>query len=84
MIYNEGNPEGFTLLEPYVKNTSPGDTRIKLRSDEYFMMGDNRNASSDSRYWGPVKRDLLVGRALLRLWPFGRLSIFPGAYNEES
>ena len=82
-IYNEEHKDGFRLAEPFVKNTSKSDARTTLKGDEYFVMGDNRNASSDSRYWGAVERHLLVGRALLRLWPIQGLSFLPGNYEEN-
>jgi signal peptidase I len=46
-----------------------------LASDEYWMMGDNRDNSSDSRYFGPVKAEALRGTPLLRYWPLDRLGI---------
>lgn len=51
---------------------TPG--RCTLGPDQYFMMGDNRASSSDSRFFGPVPEDLVVGRAFLRIWPLGELS----------
>lgn len=51
---------------------TPG--RCTLADDQYFMMGDNRNKSSDSRFFGPVTEDLIVGRAFLRIWPLGEFS----------
>lgn len=42
---------------------------ITLKSDEYLVLGDNRNNSSDSRRWGPIKRGKIVGRAWLVYWP---------------
>lgn len=81
-ITNEEHQDGFKLDQPYVKNMSKNDIHFELKNDEYFVMGDNRSASSDSRYWGAVKRKLLVGKALLRLWPIGRIDFLPGQYKQ--
>ena len=53
----------------------PGDKigNITLADDEYYVLGDNTFASSDSRFWGPVKSNLIIGRAILRLWPLAGL-----------
>lgn len=77
-ITNREYPEGFTLNEPYVKNIANNATHYELKDDEYFVMGDNRSGSSDSRYWGAVKRNLLTGRAFLRLFPINEIGILPG------
>lgn len=82
IITNKAHPEGFTLNQPFVKNQSSDVTHFVLKDNEYFVMGDNRSASSDSRYWGAVPKDLMVGRALVRLLPINKINIFPGNYKQ--
>ncbi|MDO8579276.1 MAG: signal peptidase I [bacterium] len=78
-ITNEKNPLGIVLNEPYIYSRSLGDGRITLDSDEYFVMGDNRMVSSDSRVWGPLPKSDLVGRPFIRLLPITKIDFFPGA-----
>jgi signal peptidase I len=49
---------------------------LHLPKGEYYMMGDNRGNSDDSRYWGPVPGRLIVGQAFLRIWPLNRIHLF--------
>lgn len=81
-IINAAHPDGFILEEPYVKNISNNSLTSELKDDEYFVMGDNRSASSDSRYWGPVHRNLFIGKTFLRLLPINTLSYAPGDYKQ--
>ena len=68
------------LNEPYAKGKTFSDiSDITLKDQEYFVVGDNRELSYDSRAWGPVKLDLIRGRAWLRLLPFARINYLPGA-----
>lgn len=60
----------LALKEPYVEHPKDGVTERSLKAGEYFMMGDNRGGSFDSRAWGPVDRDLMVGKAFLRIFPY--------------
>ena len=81
-IFNHENPNGFIAEESFVKNKSMNNLKLTLKDDEYFVMGDNRSASSDSRYWGPVKKEFFSGRALVRLLPLTQIGILPGSFKE--
>ncbi len=84
-ISNTAHPEGVLLDEEYVFAMNPNTTLEEtLGEDEYFVMGDNRNASSDSRMWGVLHRENIVGRAFLRLFPFTEADVFPGKYDTEA
>ena len=82
-ITNKEHPEGFKLDQPFIKNEASNETHFELKDKEYFVMGDNRSASSDSRYWGAVPRNLMVGRAFLRLFPLNQIDIMPGNYKQK-
>jgi signal peptidase I len=70
----------ITLDEPYVKNLGNGiNATYVVDQDSYFVMGDNRPESSDSRIWGLMPRENLIGRAFLRLLPVDQASLFPGS-----
>ncbi len=80
-ILNTEHPEGMLLQEPYILSMKPGATITEtLGEGEYFVMGDNRDASSDSRAWGVLQREHIVGRAFLRLFPVDTVEVFPGAH----
>jgi signal peptidase I len=64
--------------EPYILpcNTCNLPKTITIPADHYFMMGDNRGASDDSRFWGPVPRDWIIGEAFATYWPPNRIGGF--------
>lgn len=71
------NDERVVLGEEYLHEgikTSP-DISLKLGESEYFVLGDNRDRSSDSRSWGALAKDNITGRVLLRLWPLNKLDL---------
>ena len=53
-----------------------GYSEVTLGDDEFFLLGDNRDQSLDSRVFGPVKKDFIIGRTWIRGWPFNRLTVF--------
>lgn len=78
-ILKAGENTPRPLNEPYVKNPKSDNLSRLLSQSEYFVMGDNRAQSSDSRVWGPVPEELMDGKALLRLFPFTEIALHPGS-----
>lgn len=81
-IINTENPQGFVLKEDYINEKFSVNQTYKTGPDEYFVMGDNRNRSSDSRSWGMLPRKLMVGRAYVRLLPIKSIDYLPGKVEE--
>lgn len=77
-IYINGVKLEETYLPDNLETLLPlrGYGDIELAGDEYFLLGDNRNQSLDSRVFGPVKREFIVGRTWVRGWPFNKITIF--------
>ncbi|MEK7094073.1 MAG: signal peptidase I, partial [Patescibacteria group bacterium] len=70
-IYNDEYPNGKTIEEAYLGNDliTSGSTDLELKDNEYFVLGDNRLFSYDSRNWGVLPERDIVGLVRLRLWP---------------
>jgi len=78
-IYNDEHPNGAILDESVYlpeDTVTPGRKKVTLGSDEYFVMGDNRDASLDSRIFGPIPLTALIGRVWVRGLPVSRAGIF--------
>lgn len=78
-VVNEEHDQGITLDETaYLSETvsTRGDLTVQLGEDEYYVLGDNRGASLDSRNFGPINDSHIVGRAWLRGWPVDRFTVF--------
>ena len=86
IVFNSENPDGVVLNESYLPNqglTFPHDAGVvggknilTLAEGEYFVMGDNRLASSDSRDWGILKRSDIVGKVFLRVLPLNEFGVY--------
>jgi len=83
-ITNDENPSGFSIEENYIIHTKSDTLKVELEEDEFFVLGDNRASSSDSRIWGPLKQEFIIGRPIIRLFPLNRLQLFPGDYSGSS
>ncbi len=80
-IKNSGQPDGVVLKEDYLPATAKtllldrNELDVTLSNGEYFVLGDNRTHSSDSREWGPLPESNIIGRSWLTILPFSRLSV---------
>ncbi|MFA5024357.1 MAG: signal peptidase I [Patescibacteria group bacterium] len=83
-IFNALNPEGFALNEKYLpsdlETADQNEARIELDDNEYFVLGDNRNASKDSRSFGPLNKSFITGKILFRGWPLNEITVFDKDY----
>lgn len=76
IIYNsKSSKEGLTLKEDYLSASqrTDGNLLVKLGDNEFYVLGDNRLQSSDSRRWGKLDKKFITGRAFVRLWPLNSI-----------
>ncbi len=77
-VFNTAHPEGITVEESYIPQGVPttGDRIWTLGPNKFFVLGDNRENSYDSRRFGPIDRSEIVGRAWIRGYPLNRVQTF--------
>lgn len=78
VIVTKKSGERTVLQEPYLakERGTQGNVDTYLKDGEYFVLGDNRNASYDSRHWGALNREDIVGRVFVRVWPPSKAQAF--------
>lgn len=78
-IFNTENPGGKVLDESEYLGKgflTIKDVTVSIAEDEYFVMGDNRSYSFDSRDWGPLKKNEIIGKVMVRAWPIAEAKIY--------
>ncbi len=77
IVYNAEHPDGFSPDSGYaVQKPTTGNVDIKLGTGQIFVCGDNRPNSEDSRYFGPIDSDQIIGKLVLRFWPVSKADSF--------
>ena len=78
-IFNDQSPEGLLLNESSYLDRGQetrGNITMTISSSNYFVMGDNRLQSSDSRKWGELDKSLITGKVFIRIWPLNKIKRF--------
>lgn len=81
IIKDKAHPQGFLWQQGEIHSRGRRAAQtVTLGDNEYFVLGDNRDESADSRLWGPLKRSDIIGRPLIRLFPLADIGLFPGTW----
>lgn len=77
LLYNENYPDGILIEELYLpKDDTKGNEIVELQQNEFYVLGDNRDHSLDSRTFGPINRDSIIGKVWVRGWPLDKFTVF--------
>lgn len=83
-VFSSAYPDGLILDESYLpanlETYSDSEAKVTVGADEYYVLGDNRGASKDSRYFGIVNKSFVTGKILFRGWPFNEITVFNKDY----
>jgi len=79
-IFNSTHPDGIILNEEYLPKDlmtfTQSEEKVAVEDGEYYVLGDNRNASKDSRIFGPVSKSFITGKVFFRGWPLNKITVF--------
>lgn len=79
VFVTDASGNSLELDQSYIKYQAHDQIKVTVGADEYFVMGDNRAESYDSRRWGTLDKKFIMGKALFRLLPFNKIDYLPGS-----